>query len=68
MRFTAVFSTALALAAGANAADMAASEVVKNVNAIADISSDANDIAKSISVTNVYQTTPVCLLSIAQEL
>ncbi|KAJ5151629.1 hypothetical protein N7492_009924 [Penicillium capsulatum] len=57
MRFTASFSTALALAAGAHAV-MPAKEVVMNVNKITDISSDTNDIASSLGVTNVFQKAP----------
>lgn len=56
MRFTAVFSASLALAAGANA--MSAADMVNNINDITDKSSDTNDIAKSISAVNMFQTAP----------
>lgn len=59
MRFTSIIS-ALALAAGANAA-MNASTMISNIDQITSLSSDTNDIAKSIGVTNFYTTAPVCL-------
>lgn len=57
MRFTAAIS-ALALATAATAA-MPAEDVVTNVDKITQLSSDNNDIAKSISVTNFFSTAPV---------
>ena len=48
----------LALAASANAA-VSASQMTSNIDAITQLSSDTNDIAKSISVTNLFSTTPV---------
>lgn len=58
MRFTSIVS-ALALAAGANAA-MNASTMISNIDQITSLSSDTNDIAKSIGVTNFFTTGPVC--------
>lgn len=57
MRFTAVLSTSLALAAGANA--MGVADMVNNIHQITDLSSDTKDIAKSISVVNMFQKAPV---------
>lgn len=62
MRFIAAFASSLALAAGAHAA-MEAADMVNNINQITDISSDANDIAKSLSAINVFQKAPVCSFS-----
>lgn len=58
MRFTAAVS-ALALATAASAA-MPAEDVVTNVDKITQLSSDTNDIAQSISITNFFSTAPVC--------
>lgn len=61
MRFTSIVS-GLALAAVSNAA-MNASTMISNIDAITSKSSDTNDIAKSMSVTNFFSTAPVCLPS-----
>ncbi|EYE93766.1 uncharacterized protein EURHEDRAFT_524286 [Aspergillus ruber CBS 135680] len=57
MRFTTVFTSVLALAAGANAA-VSASDMKNNIDQITDVSADTNDIAKSLSVTNMFQKAP----------
>ena len=59
MRFATIVSY-LALAVSANAA-IGAQQMVSNIDAITQKSSETNDIAKSISVTNFFSTTPVCL-------
>jgi hypothetical protein len=56
MRFN--LATILALALGTNAA-LNASEVVSNINEITQKSSDVNDAAKSITITNAPVKGPV---------
>jgi hypothetical protein len=57
MKFTQSFIVAV-LAAAANA-QMSAQQVVSNIDQITQLSSQTNDIAKSISVVNFFSTTPV---------
>lgn len=66
MRFTAALSATLALAASANA--MGAADMVNNINDITDKSSQTNDIAESLSVTNVFQKAPVRPMPIPTEI
>ncbi|KAJ5117578.1 hypothetical protein N7448_011210 [Penicillium atrosanguineum] len=56
MRFSVITST-LALAGAANAA-ISAQQMVANIDAITSKSSETNDIAKTISVTNFFSTGP----------
>lgn len=49
----------LGLAASASAA-MSASHVTANIDAVTQMSSDTNNIAQSVSLTNLFSTTPVC--------
>ncbi|KAJ5239548.1 hypothetical protein N7468_004167 [Penicillium chermesinum] len=56
MRFSLVVST-LALI-GAAKATVSAQQVVANIDAITSKSSETNDIAKTISITNFFSTTP----------
>jgi Na+/proline symporter len=48
----------LGLAASASAA-MSASQVTANIDTVTQMSSDTNNIAQSISLTNLFSTTPV---------
>lgn len=57
MRFFQITS-ALALATAANAA-MSASTMQSNIDQITELSSDTNEIAESLSVTNIFQKAPV---------
>lgn len=57
MRFTTLLSTSLALAAGANA--MSATYVVNNINQLTVLSSETNEIAKSVSAGNINEKAPV---------
>lgn len=56
MRFAPII---LGLAASASAA-MSSSDMVSNIDEITQKSSETNDIAKSIGVTNFFSTAPVC--------
>ncbi|KAJ5246852.1 hypothetical protein N7468_001835 [Penicillium chermesinum] len=56
MRFSVVAST-LALISAANAA-VSAQQMVTNIDAITSKSSETNDIAKTISITNLFSTVP----------
>ncbi|KAF7540209.1 hypothetical protein G7054_g1608 [Neopestalotiopsis clavispora] len=50
----------LGLTASASAV-MSASQVTANIDAVTQMSSDTNNIAQSISLTNLFSTTPDCL-------
>lgn len=58
MHFKSTFPL-LGLAASASA-QISASQMTSNIDQITQLSSSANDIAKSISVTNFFSTAPVC--------
>ncbi|KAJ5106301.1 hypothetical protein N7456_002976 [Penicillium angulare] len=55
MRFTVVSTMALA---GAATAAMSAQDVTTNIDKITDLSSQTNDVAKTIGVTNFFSTAP----------
>ncbi|KAJ5173654.1 uncharacterized protein N7500_001585 [Penicillium coprophilum] len=59
MRFT-IIASALALAAGANAA-LSADQVTTNVDALTQKSVDTNDLAEKISVVSLFAKTPQVL-------
>lgn len=58
MHFTPLLSL-LGLAASASAT-IGASQMVSNIDQITQLSSSTADIAKSISVVNMFSTAPVC--------
>lgn len=61
MRFAPIASV-LALAAAANA-QVSASMMQSNIDQITELSSETNDIAKTISITNIFSTAPVCSMT-----
>lgn len=58
MHFKSIFPL-LGLAASASA-QVSASQMTANIDQITQKSSETNDIAKSISITNFFSTGPVC--------
>ena len=59
MHFKPTVLALLGLSASASAS-VSASQMTANIDQITQLSSSTNDIAKSISVTNVFSTAPVC--------
>ncbi|KAJ5144439.1 hypothetical protein N7526_001947 [Penicillium atrosanguineum] len=66
MRFSVITST-LALAGAANAA-ISAQQMVANIDAITSKSSETNDIAKTISVTNFFSTGPDIITTVTNDI
>ena len=61
MQFYSFVAAAATFAIGVHGA-VTAQQMTSNIDAITDLSSQTNDIARSISITNFFSTTPVSSL------